>query len=208
MTSDLKNKGGNTVFKKGELSTGRTNLKNSNCVFGYWYSDTGCFPKDSYRVLSTDTDQELIKKAIGSEYGTAYHKDSTVSIFQDINKDGIKDAVIYQTSEPTSSIGLQDYTVYSATGNKVLWGVSKTMIFDEISVNAEEVKIIPSENTSDMIVIFEPKYFNKDKYNRYLFYKYQDDQYAQIQPTKKDWQNYWQTVTTGNLFWRIINNSI
>lgn len=186
-----------TIFKKNELAILKVRPNKLNCVI---YNSASCFPEKSYRILNTDTDQELIKKAIGSEYGTAFHKDSTIANFEDINKDGIKDAFIYQISEPASSIGLEDYTVYSATDNKILWGVSKTIFFNDLANTQNEIRIVSAPSKPDMIVIFEAKKFEIDRYNRYYFYKYQNNQYLQVKPTNEDWKSYWRTISSVNLF--------
>lgn len=193
------------TFKKGELLTARVNPDDLSCVFDYEYNRYAktfrCFPNNSYRILSTDTEQELIKKAIGSEYGDSFYPDSTIADFRDINKDGIKDAVIYQTSEPTSSIGIQDYTIYSATDNKVLWGISNTInLRGNASSSPLKISTVPNNYESDMIVVFKPKdQKDNNKFYRYSFYKFQTNQYVQIIPTEKDWRNYWKIVSTPNL---------
>ncbi len=205
MLSDVKSQYFKKTYKKGELVTARANPDDLNCVFDYEYNRNSttylCFLAGTYRILNTDTDQYLIKKAIGSEYGTAFYKDSTVSSFKDINRDGIQDALIYQTSEPTSSISLQDYTIYSSMGNRILWGISNTIYLrGNASRSPLKISTISSNYGPDKIIIFKPKdQKENNKFYRYSFYEFQTNQYVQIVPTEKNWQSYWKTFSTFDL---------
>lgn len=185
-------------FKKNTINIAGIKQDGSECVSWEW---SDCLPKDSYRLLNTDNDKELIKNVFSENKNLKYNSLE----FNDYNQDGIDDVYIKLRCHKICDPGEAEsylYSIYSVSNDRLLWGFSHNTISGE--GQAPDIQFFNNNTKFPTIVIFTPGR-SLLKRSNYDFFKYSDSnkEYLLKDPLREDWKNYWQNISTLELSSRV-----